>query len=77
MTFCAIRSLDFRSHLKLHIYFFENDQEHVKMSLFWVGDEIIFLCPVKRAVEKKAVFSNIYHRTYLLKGSNFLYYTAN
>ena len=44
------------------IYFLENDQEHVKMSFFWAGDEIIFLSPFKTAVEKKAVFSNIYHR---------------
>ena len=47
------------------------------MSLFGAADEILFLPPFKRAVEKKAVFSNIYHRTYLLKGSNFLYYIAN
>ena len=64
--FCAIRPLDFRSHLKLD-----------KNVLFWAGDEIIFLSPFKTAVEKKAVLSKIYHHTYLYKGSNFLYYTAN
>ena len=48
-----------------------------KNVLFWAGDDIIFLSPFKMAVEKKAVLSNIYHRTYLLKSSNFLYYTAN
>ena len=59
------------------IYFFWKWPGTCKNVPFWVGDEIIFLCPVKRAVEKQAVFSNIYHRSYLLKGSNFHYYTAN
>ena len=61
--FCAILPLDFRSHLNLIYIFLENDQEHEKMSFFWAGDEIIFLSPFKTAVEKKTVFSNIYHRT--------------
>ena len=57
--FCAIRPLDFRSHLKLHIYIFENDQEHVKTSLFGWGMKLFFHALLK-GQWKRRLFSQIF-----------------
>ena len=57
--FCAIRPLDFRSHLKLHIYIFENDQEHVKTSLFGWGMKLFFYDLLK-GQWKRRLFSQIF-----------------
>ena len=78
LLWCFVLFVDLILGLILNlIYFLENDQEHVKMFFFGRGMKLFFYPLLKRQWNRR-LFSQIFITViHLLKGSNFLYYTAN
>ena len=59
VMFCAIRPLDFRSHLKLNIYFWKWPGA-CKNVLFWGGGWYYFSIPLLKRQWKRRLFSQIF-----------------